>query len=100
MFASYAYEAAPDASHSYLAAATQAMERFAQPLGRREGMPQEEMVMWLDICATDPSLSRLCVAPRRVFELPKHCEDERLTNGMRTPSMRTLDFTRIVCFRL
>lgn len=37
--------------------------------------------MWLDMC-DDMSLSRLCVASREVFELPKDCEDERLANGI------------------
>lgn len=51
----------------------------------REGNPEkvvpEEHVLWLDICADDPALSRVCIATREVFELPVEFEDERLANG-------------------
>ncbi len=39
-----------------------------------------EQVMWLDV-SEDPALSRLCVAPRDVFDLSPDYEDERLANG-------------------
>lgn len=46
---------------------------------RIDGIP-EEFVLWLDIC-DESALSRLCIAPRSVFELPRECEDERLSTG-------------------
>jgi hypothetical protein len=42
----------------------------------------EVHILWLDVCAEEPGLSRLCLAPRSVFELPKECEDERLSVGV------------------
>jgi len=38
-------------------------------------------VLWLDICE-EPGLSRICLAPRSIFELSKDYEDERLANGI------------------
>jgi hypothetical protein len=38
-------------------------------------------ILWLDVC-DEPGLSRLCLAPKSVFELPKECEDERLSVGL------------------
>ena len=38
-------------------------------------------VLWLDVCE-EPGLTRLCLAPRSVFELSKDYEDERLANGI------------------
>lgn len=41
----------------------------------------EIQVLWIDVCE-EPALSRVCVAPRSKFELPKKFEDERLTHGI------------------
>lgn len=38
-------------------------------------------VLWLDVCE-EPGLSRICLAPRSIFELTKDYEDERLANGI------------------
>jgi hypothetical protein len=45
------------------------------------GTGQQPFVLWLDIC-DEPALSRICLAPRDVFSLPKEYEDERLANGI------------------
>lgn len=49
--------------------------------GRRRKVRPEVYVLWLDVCE-EPALSRVCLAPRSVFELPKEHEDERLSNGI------------------
>lgn len=38
-------------------------------------------VLWLDVCE-EPGLSRLCIAPKQIFELPKEYEDERMAYGV------------------
>lgn len=38
-------------------------------------------MLWLDVCE-EPGLSRLCLAPREVYNLPRVYEDERLANGI------------------
>lgn len=38
-------------------------------------------ILWLDVCE-EPGLSRLCIAPKEIFELPKEFEDERLAYGV------------------
>jgi hypothetical protein len=38
------------------------------------------MVLWLDV-SDEPALSRICIAPRDIFELPVEYEDDRLANG-------------------
>ncbi len=54
------------------------------------GVLQTEKVLWLDT-SEDPALSRLCLAPREIFELPVEYEDERLAHGKpRTVSMMDL----------
>jgi len=40
-----------------------------------------DQVMWLDV-SENPALSRLCVAPRNIFDLSPDYEDERLANGI------------------
>lgn len=44
------------------------------------GIPDEQ-VLWLDVCE-DPALSRICIASKVVFEMPKQYEDLRLANGI------------------
>jgi hypothetical protein len=46
-----------------------------------ENDPNEPFVLWLDICE-EPALSRICLAPREIYSLPKEYEDERLANGI------------------
>eukprot|EP01040_Poterioochromonas_malhamensis_P005636 gene5634-6056_t len=45
-----------------------------------QGEPDVYM-LWLDVCE-EPSLSRICLAPKKIFALPKAYEDERLANGI------------------
>lgn len=47
-----------------------------------ECLPSQSSILWLDVCE-DPTLSRLCVAPKEIFSLPLEQEDDRLANGMR-----------------
>ena len=53
----------------------------------------EERMLWLDV-SEDPALSRICIAPKEIFELPAEYEDERLANG---EALKDVFFLVIVC---
>jgi hypothetical protein len=57
------------------------MESGIEVYDMDENDPNEPFVLWLDICE-EPALSRICLAPREIYSLPKEYEDERLANGI------------------
>ena len=42
--------------------------------------PPAEMILWLDI-SDEEALSRICIAPKEIFDLSPEYEDDRLANG-------------------
>jgi hypothetical protein len=57
------------------------MAQRQSPQTQQQQQPHAQTVLWLDV-SEDPALSRVCVAPRDIFELPVEYEDDRLANGM------------------